>query len=81
MHYLCLCTSATQLFDAHIADAGHGYDLVNLQCAEFCVTSHHFQVNGIEHSVTYKEAGVAAANLSCPLMLHTAAIAGMHQFV
>lgn len=39
--------------------AGHGYDLVNLQCAEFCVTSHHFFVNGAEHSVEYKEAGEA----------------------
>lgn len=39
--------------------AGHGYDLVNAQCAEFCVTSHHFSVNGGEHSVEYKEAGAA----------------------
>lgn len=37
--------------------AGHGYDLVNLQCAEFCVTSHRFVVNGAEHLVQYKEAG------------------------
>lgn len=36
---------------------GHGYDLVNLQCAEFCVTSHVFSVNGANHSVTYREAG------------------------
>lgn len=37
--------------------AGHGYDLVNLQCAEFCVTSHVFSINGANHSVTYRRAG------------------------
>jgi len=37
---------------------GHGYDLVNKQCAEFCVTSHHFSINGASnHTVTYQDAG------------------------
>ena len=35
--------------------AGHGYD--NNQCAEFCITSHHFMVNGIEHVLNFTEAG------------------------
>ena len=35
--------------------AGHGYD--NNQCAEFCVTSHHFLVNGQEHMLNFTEAG------------------------
>ena len=35
--------------------AGHGYD--NNQCAEFCITSHHFIVNGVEHVLNFTEAG------------------------
>ena len=35
--------------------AGHGYD--NNQCAEFCITSHHFTVNGKEHVLNFTEAG------------------------
>ena len=35
--------------------AGHGYD--NNQCAEFCITSHHFTVNGHEHMLKFTEAG------------------------
>ncbi|KAL3136582.1 hypothetical protein ABBQ38_005828 [Trebouxia sp. C0009 RCD-2024] len=34
---------------------GHGYD--NNQCAEFCITSHHFLVNGKEHLLNFTEAG------------------------
>ncbi|DBA77212.1 TPA: hypothetical protein ACH3X1_009783 [Trebouxia sp. C0004] len=34
---------------------GHGYD--NNQCAEFCITSHHFTVNGHEHMLEFTEAG------------------------
>ncbi|KAL0025366.1 hypothetical protein WJX79_001061 [Trebouxia sp. C0005] len=34
---------------------GHGYD--NNQCAEFCITSHHFTVNGQEHVLNFTEAG------------------------
>lgn len=34
---------------------GHGYD--NHQCAEFCITSHHFIVNGHEHMLNFTEAG------------------------
>ncbi len=34
---------------------GHGYD--NNQCAEFCITSHHFTVNGHEHMLKFTEAG------------------------
>jgi len=35
--------------------AGHGSDDQN--CAEFCVTSHTFLVNGAAHTVTFREAG------------------------
>lgn len=38
-----------------VRHAGHGYD--NNQCAEFCVTSHHFLVNGKEHMLNFTEAG------------------------
>jgi len=38
-----------------IIGAGHGYD--NNQCAEFCITSHHFTVNGQEHMLNFAEAG------------------------
>lgn len=38
-----------------IIGAGHGYD--NNQCAEFCITSHHFIVNGHEHMLNFTEAG------------------------
>lgn len=34
---------------------GHGYD--NNQCAEFCITSHHFIVNGKEYVLNFTEAG------------------------
>ncbi|KAK9816886.1 hypothetical protein WJX72_006713 [[Myrmecia] bisecta] len=34
---------------------GHGSD--ENQCAEFCSTSHHFIINGVEHFVNYTEAG------------------------
>lgn len=34
---------------------GHGSD--NNNCCEFCVTSHHFIVNGIPHVLTFSEAG------------------------
>lgn len=37
------------------AGAGHGYD--NNQCAEFCISSHHFTVNGHEHMLNFTEAG------------------------
>lgn len=35
--------------------AGHGSDDQN--CAEFCVTSHTFLVNGVEHTAVFREAG------------------------
>ena len=35
--------------------AGHGSD--ENQCAEFCVTSHCFRVNGVEHWVNFTQAG------------------------
>jgi hypothetical protein len=35
--------------------AGHGSDDQN--CAEFCVTSHTFLVNGAAHTVAFREAG------------------------
>lgn len=34
---------------------GHGDD--NNGCGEFCVTSHHFVINGHEHSIRFSEAG------------------------
>ena len=55
----CCCELAarsppTARFSSH-HDAGHGSDEEN--CAEFCVTSHTFLVNGAEHTVTFREAG------------------------
>jgi len=38
--------------------AGHGYD--RNQCAEFCPSSHHFMVNGHEHTLNFSTAGANA---------------------
>lgn len=43
---------------------GHGSD--NNNCGEFCISSHHFIINGVANVVTYNEAGTAlgcAANV------------------
>lgn len=50
-------TAPVGLYKALIVSliTGHGSDENN--CAEFCPTSHHFVVNGKEHSIVHDEAG------------------------
>ena len=44
-----------QLKKSFTTCAGHGSD--ENQCAEFCVTSHCFKVNGAKHWVNFTQAG------------------------
>lgn len=52
---------------------GHGSDDNN--CGEFCVTSHHFIINGKEHSIKFNNAGTA---LGCAMRVPEGVVPNEH---